>query len=166
MQKNIVIVGAGYAGILTAKKLEKKFKKSDDVNITIIDRNPFHTMLTELHEVAAHRVDESSIRMDLKKIFAKRKVNVEIDEVVEIDFANKTVKGNANSYPYDIVVVASGSKPTFFGVEGAKENSYTLWSYDDAVILRDRIRDTFKEAAGITDLEARKQALTFHVVGA
>ena len=45
---NVVIVGAGYAGILTAKKLAKKFKKNQDVNITIIDKNPFHTMLSEL----------------------------------------------------------------------------------------------------------------------
>jgi NADH dehydrogenase len=62
--KNIVIVGAGYAGVLTAKKLAKKFKKNEDVNITIIDKNPFHTMLTELHEVAANRVDEDSIKIN------------------------------------------------------------------------------------------------------
>lgn len=63
METKIVIVGAGYAGILTAKKLAKRFRKNRDVSITIIDKNPFHTMLTELHEVAAGRVDESSIRI-------------------------------------------------------------------------------------------------------
>ncbi len=166
MKKNIVVVGAGYAGILTAKKLAKKFKKNDDVSITIIDKNPFHTMLTELHEVAAYRVEESSIRMDLKKIFKGRKVDVQLDEVSNIDFENKVVKGKANSYEYDVVVLATGSKPTYFGVEGAKENSYTLWSYDDAVVLRDRIRDVFRTAAGIQDETARRKALTFHVVGA
>ncbi|NCB44732.1 MAG: hypothetical protein EOM59_19245, partial [Clostridia bacterium] len=46
----MVIVGAGYGGILTAKKLAKKFKKNDDVTITLIDKNPYHMMLTELHE--------------------------------------------------------------------------------------------------------------------
>ncbi|NLW14751.1 MAG: FAD-dependent oxidoreductase [Erysipelothrix sp.] len=166
MKKNIVVVGAGYAGILTAKKLAKKFKKQDDVNITIIDKNPFHTMLTELHEVAAYRVDESSIRMDLKKIFANRKVDVKLDEVQNIDFDKKVVTGKAASYEYDVVVLATGSKPTYFGVEGAKENTYTLWSYDDAVKLRDRIRDVFRTAAGVADEAARKEMLTFHVVGA
>lgn len=67
MEKRIVVVGAGYAGILTAKKLAKKFKKHEDVSVTIIDKNPFHTMLTELHEVAANRVDEDSIKISLKK---------------------------------------------------------------------------------------------------
>ena len=38
--KNIVIVGAGYAGVLTAKKLAKRLKKQEDVQITVIDKNP------------------------------------------------------------------------------------------------------------------------------
>lgn len=166
MQKRIVVVGAGYAGILTAKKLAKKFKKDDNVTIKIIDKNPFHTMLTELHEVAANRVEESSIRMDLKKIFARRKVDVVLDEIQSIDFDAKVIKGANEEYAYDHVVIATGSKPTFFGVKGAKENSYTLWSYDDAVILRDRIRDVFRTAAGVSDYDARRKMLTFHVVGA
>ena len=69
MGKNIVIVGAGYSGILVAKKLAKKLKKRkvSDATITLIDKNPFHTMLTELHEVAANRVEEDSIRISLEK---------------------------------------------------------------------------------------------------
>ena len=163
---NVVIVGAGYAGILTAKKLAKKFKKDDSVNITIIDKNPYHTMLTELHEVAACRVDESSIRINLEKVFAGRKVNVVLDSVETIDFDNKTVVGATNSYAYDYVVMAAGSKPTYFGIEGAKEHTHTLWSYDDAVNLRDHIHTTFLEASRATTVEARRHLLTFYVVGA
>ena len=83
MGSKIVIVGAGYSGILTAKKLEKKFRKANnsDVSITIIDKNPFHTMLTELHEVAANRVDEESIKISLKKVFAGRNVDVKLDTI-------------------------------------------------------------------------------------
>ena len=45
--KNIVIVGAGYAGVLTAKKLAKRLKKQENVQITVIDKNPFHTRSEE-----------------------------------------------------------------------------------------------------------------------
>ena len=71
MEKKIVIIGAGYSGILTAKKLAKKLKHND-VSITIIDKNPYHTMLTELHEVAANRVDEESIKISLKNFCRKK----------------------------------------------------------------------------------------------
>lgn len=126
MKQKIVIIGAGYAGILTAKKLAKRFKKSSDVHITIIDKNPFHTMLTELHEVAANRVEEDSIRISLKKVFAGRKVEVILDEVQDIDFEKKNVSGKNSNYEYDYLVLAAGSKPTFFGVEGAQEHSFKL----------------------------------------
>lgn len=166
MEKKIVIVGAGYAGILTAKKLAKRLKKYDDISITVIDKNPFHTMLTELHEVAADRVEEESIKISLKKVFAGRKVEIRLDTVESIDFEQKTVKGEKESYPYDYLVLAAGSKPTFYGTPGAEEFSYKLWSYDDAVILKERILNVFRMACRESNEQERKRLLTFYVVGA
>lgn len=166
MDTKIVVVGAGYSGVLTAKKLAKRFKKDDSVHVTIIDKNPFHTMLTELHEVAANRVDEDSIKMSLKKIFAGRKVNVVLDTVTKIDFAHKTIEGKSGSYSYDYAVIAAGSKPTYFGTPGVEEYSHKLWSYEDAVSLKDHIHNTFRKAACETDMDAKKRMLTFYVVGA
>ena len=166
MSIKIVIVGAGYAGVLTAKKIAKKFKKDNNVLITIIDKNPFHTMLTELHEVAANRVDEDSIKMSLKKIFAGRKVNVVLDTVTKIDFADKVVKGKSGSYDYNYVVISAGSKPTYFGTPGVEQYSHKLWSYEDAVNLKDHIHNTFRKAACETDMDSKKKMLTFYIIGA
>ncbi len=166
MKKKIVILGAGYSGVLTAKKLDKEFKKNNDVSITIIDKNPFHTMLTELHEVAAGRVNEDSIKISLKKIFAGRKVNVVHDTISSVDFEKKKVMGANESYEYDYLVLGSGSKPTDFGIKGVKEHAFMLWSFEDAVILRDRIQEMFRRASIETDPEEKKRLLTFHVIGA
>ncbi len=166
MGKKIVIVGAGYSGILTAKKLAKKFKNNKDVTITIIDKNPFHTMLTELHEVAANRVDEESIKISLKKVFAGRKVEVKLDTVTSVDFNNKVVMGVNENYGYDYLVLCAGSKPTYFGTPGAEEFTFKLWSYEDAVLLKDHIHNMFRKAAKETDPEERKKLLTFYIVGA
>ncbi len=166
MEKRVVIVGAGYAGILTAKKLARKCRKHKDISITIIDKNPFHTMLTELHEVAANRVDEDSIKIDLKKVFAGRRVNVKLDTVTSIDFEKRNVIGENEVYPFDYLVLSAGSKPTFYGVPGAEEFSFKLWSYDDAVILREHIHETFRKASRETNREERRRLLTFYVVGA
>ena len=162
----IVVIGAGYAGVLATKKLEKKLRKkglADATEITIIDKHPYHTMLTELHEVAACRVGEESIKMNLKQIFAGRKVNVVLDEVSNVDFTEKKIQGRNQVYEYDYLVLAAGSKPTYFGVEGAEEHSYSLWSYDDAVKLRDRIHDCFRLAADETDPAKKKELLSFYV---
>lgn len=169
LNKRIVVVGAGYAGILTAKKLAKRVKKlgkSNEVEITIIDKNPFHTMLTELHEVAAWRVEEDSIKISLERVFAGRKVTVATDTIESIDYSGKTVRGKKKEYGYDYLVVATGSQPIYFGVEGAKEHTFTLWSYEDAVILREHIMNMFRGAVKETDAAKRRKMLTFVVVGA
>jgi len=167
--KKIVVLGAGYAGVLIAKKIEKKLKKAkklDGVEITIIDKNPFHTMLTELHEVAAWRVDEENIRLDLKKIFAGRQVNVVQDNIIETDYATNTLIGEGGKYNYDHLVMASGCKTTFWGVKGAEEYSFPLWSFQEAATLRDHIMAMFREASIEKDIERKKELLTFFVVGA
>lgn len=166
MGTKIVIIGAGYAGILTAKKLEKKFRKNDDVSITVVDKNPFHALLTELHEVAANRVDEDSIRVSLKKVFAGRKVDVKLDTITSFDFDNKKAIGKDETYDYDYLVLSAGSKPTFFGVPGAEEHSFKLWSYDDAVIIRHHLINLFRRACRISDREERRKLLSIFIVGA
>lgn len=123
-------------------------------------------MLTELHEVAANRVDENSIRISLDKVFAGRKVDVKLDTVTNVDFESKTVIGENESYKYDYLVLSAGSKPTFFGVPGAEEHSYKLCSYEDAVVLKNHIENTFRKAACEPNAEVRKKLLSFYVVGA
>jgi len=164
-QKNIVVLGAGYGGILTAKKLARKFKKNESIKITVIDKNTYHTMLTELHEVAANRVSEEAIRIDLDKVFYGRNIDIVLDEIENIDFDNKLLKGHLKDYSYDYLVMGTGSKPTFFGCKGAEENALTLWSYEDALKIKYRILDAFQKASVAKRPEERKHLLTFVVIG-
>ncbi|MEV2605759.1 FAD-dependent oxidoreductase [Paenibacillus larvae] len=164
--KKIIVLGGGYGGVLTAKKLAKKFKKDSNVEITLIDKLPYHTLLTELHEVAAYRTDEDAVKVDLKKIFAGKKVDVVMDEITNINFAEKTLHSETASYTYDYLVIGTGCKPTFFGIPGAEENSFTLWSHEDAVRLKQQFRTMFSEAAKTADKQKRADMLSFVVVGA
>lgn len=164
--KRIIVLGGGYGGIIAAKKLGKLFKKDDSVEITLIDKKPYHTMLTELHEVAADRVPEDSIRIEFSKVFAKRKVNVVLDEITDIDFKGNTLKSEKSNYKYDYLVLGTGCKPTYFGVPGAEEYTKKLWSYEDAVELKEHILHMFREAVKENDPEKRRKMLSFVVVGA
>ncbi len=122
-------------------------------------------MLTELHEVAANRVPEDAIRIDLNKVFAHRNINVVMDEVTNVDFDNKKIISEKHEYEYDYLVLGTGSKPTFYGVEGAKEHTYKLWSYDDAVLLNEQILKMFRLASMERNHYERSKMLTFVVVG-
>ncbi|GIO37926.1 NADH dehydrogenase [Paenibacillus antibioticophila] len=164
--KKIVVLGGGYGGVVTSKHLAKLFKKDKDVSIQLIDRNPYHTLLTELHEVAANRAPEDSVKIELTKIFAGQKVDVVLDSIDNIDFASKELRSAKSTYKYDYLVIGTGCKPTFFGIPGAEEHSLTLWSYEDAVRLKEQIRDKFGKAAKETDPVKRSKMLSFVVVGA
>lgn len=165
MSTKIVILGAGYAGVHAAKKLSKKYKKNNEVEITLIDKNPYHTLMTELHEVAGGRVPEESVKVDLYRIFNRTKVNVVVDYIENVDSDNNVVKTKQGEYSYDYLIIGVGSEPAFFGVEGVKENGFTLWSLEDALKIKAHIKDRVKEASYERDEQERKKMLTFVVAG-
>ncbi len=164
--KNIVILGGGYGGIEAAKQFHKKYKKNKEINITLIDKNPYHTLMTELHEVAGSRVDPESVQVSYEKIFGGKQVNVIHDTVTDIDFNANKLLSETDEYPYDYLVLGVGAEPEYYGIAGVKEHSFKLWSLDDALKLRRHINDQFRHAAGERDSKKRKKMLTFAVAGA
>ncbi|MGL4774425.1 MAG: FAD-dependent oxidoreductase [Clostridium sp.] len=164
-KKKILILGAGYGGVHVAKKLAKKYKKNDDIEITLIDKNSFHTLMTELHEVAGGRVHPESVQVELAKIFGKTKVNVVKDYIENVDTDKKVVKTTNGEFAYDYLVVGTGSEPAFFGVPGVKENGFTLWSFEDAMRIRKHIQNMFELAAFERSEAKRREMLTFVVAG-
>lgn len=165
MSTKIVILGAGYAGVHAAKKLAKKYKKNNDVEITLIDKNPYHTLMTELHEVAGGRVPEESVKVELSRIFHRTKVKVVVDFIENVDTDNNLVTTKQGEYKYDYLMVGIGSEPAFFGVPGVKENGFTLWSLEDALKIKKHIKNRVKEASFERNSEKRKRMLTFVVAG-
>ena len=161
----ILVLGAGYGGVHAAKKLAKKYKKNNDVEITLIDKNPYHTLMTELHEVAGGRVHPESVQVELCKIFGKSKVNVVTDFIEKVDTDKKVVKTTHGDYSYDYLIIGTGSEPAFFGVPGVKENGFTLWSFEDALRIRHHIQDMFAKASLERNAGKRKEMLTFIVAG-
>jgi NADH dehydrogenase len=120
METKIVVLGGGYAGVLTAKKLEKRFRHGKEVKITLIKKTNYHIMLTELHEVAARRVEEDSIRVSLRRVFSGRRVRVVTDTIFSVDYENKILRGAAGDYAYDFLVLATGSQSAFFASKAEK----------------------------------------------
>ena len=164
-KEKVIVIGAGYSGVAATKLLSKKLKGTD-TQITLIDRHSYHTMMTELHEVAGGRVEPTAIQYDLQRLFCRNK-NVEIvtDTVVAIDKENKVVKTKLGEYSFDHLIIGMGGEPNDFGTPGVKENGFTLWSFEDALRIRKHIEAIVEQAAIEPDPEKRKAMLTFVVCG-
>ena len=164
--KKILILGGGYGGVWAGKILEKHFRKNQDVQITLVDRKPFHTLMTELHEVAGWRTEPESVQVNFRKIFGAKRIDVVLDDIQSVDFKARKAAGKARSYDFDYIIVGAGGEPEYFNIPGVKDNSFSLWSFDDAMKIRHHVEDIFARAAEETDPAARKRMLTFAVAGA
>ncbi len=168
-KQQIVIVGGGYAGVLTAKKLIKKLKKeikADTVEITLVDRQPYHTLMTELHEAAFDRTNSEAIKVYHKKIFNEKYINLMLANVEEINYEQKIINTDNGQVKYDYLVEATGAKVTHFGIEGAEEHTIPMWSFDDTRIAMQHVLEVFDKAEKTSNPDLRKELLTFVVAGA
>ncbi|MDF7641285.1 NAD(P)/FAD-dependent oxidoreductase [Bifidobacterium sp. ESL0784] len=138
----IVILGAGYGGMRTAKQLAKV--NNLDVEIVLVNKNPYHYQSTELHEVAAGTKEPDQITFDVRKA-VDPKVKVIIDEVTKVDQDAKKVElKNGEPLTYDYLVNALGFESETFGIKGADENGWPILDINTAVAARKHLEDTLK----------------------
>ena len=172
-QTRIVVLGGGYGGVEAAKSLHRTLKKRRDIEIVLVDKNPYHTFMTELHEVAGGRVEPGAVAISFRKIFGGKKVTLVTDRITTIDFKARKLVGGSGEYPYDYLVIGVGAEPEFYDIPGIKEHSFTLWSLGEAVAINRHIHDTVtlaskrersREAGGAPDL--RHRGGRFHGHGA
>ena len=100
-KKRILILGGGYGGVWAGKILEKRFRKRADVEITLVDQKPFHTLMTELHEVAGWRAEPDSVQVSFRKIFGAKRIECVVDTIRKVDFEAKVAHSAAHEYPFD-----------------------------------------------------------------
>lgn len=156
----VVIVGAGFGGLWAARGLANR-----PVDVTLIDRNNYHTFFPLLYQVAAAELVPTDIAHPVRSIFRRApNVTVRMVEMTGLDLDARSVVTDQGGIGYDYLVLALGSEPNFFGVEGAAEHSFPLRWMDDAVPLRHHVLTCF-EAAVTASGPRRKRLLTFVVVG-
>ena len=158
----VVIVGGGFAGLGCAQKLADH----DDVHVTLIDRNNYHQFQPLLYQVATSLLSPTDIAHSLRDVFADQEnVDVHLAEITGVDTANRTVTTHdGESWTGDVLVLAAGSQPNFFGTPGAAEYAFPLYSLDNATRLRSRILGLFEQVDRDPSLVDRG-ALNIVVVG-
>ena len=161
----VVIVGAGFSGLWAARHLSKGSSR-DSVDVTLIDRNNYHTFSPLLYQVAAAEIDISAIAYPIRGIFRDApNVRTLMGEVTDIDVRERLVLADGLLLPYDQLVLAPGSRTAFYGIPGAAENAFSLKSLEDAIKLRGHILACFERAA-LEGETVSDGLLTFAIVGA
>ncbi|MCZ8522094.1 MULTISPECIES: NAD(P)/FAD-dependent oxidoreductase [Paenibacillus] len=139
MSKQILILGGGYGGLLSATTL-RKYMSAEEATITVINKTPAHQIITELHRLAAGNVVEKNVALPLEKLLRGQEVDLRIDAVEKIELEQKQVLlASGKTLSYDILVIALGSETAYFGIPGLQEHSFTLKSVADANRLRTHV---------------------------
>jgi NADH dehydrogenase len=144
-KKKIVILGAGVAGLRVAKNLQGRIS-NPKWEVILIDENEYHQYLYKIHEVCNLKYEEKDIIVPIDKLIDLDKITFKKMTVIDVDVEKNMIKTNLGDHEYHILVVALGSHPTYFRIEGLEENSLTLGSYNEAKQIRERIKDLFQEA--------------------
>ncbi|MGM9929126.1 MAG: NAD(P)/FAD-dependent oxidoreductase [Bacillus sp. (in: firmicutes)] len=132
MSKEIVILGAGYGGLLTALTVRKYYSK-EQAKVTVVNQYPTHQIITELHRLAAGNLSEQNVAMPLDKLFKGKDIDLIISKVDTFSVDKKEVKlASGKVLSYDALIVGLGSKTAFFGIPGLEENSMVLKSAEEA----------------------------------
>ncbi|WP_276356759.1 NAD(P)/FAD-dependent oxidoreductase [Cohnella caldifontis] len=141
MNRRVVILGAGYGGLLTALTIRKHLR-AEEAPITLVNRVPTHQLVTELHRLTAGNIREQALALPLEKLLKGKGVDLRIGGVESIEPDLKRVRLTEGSVlAYDTLVVALGSETAFFGIPGLRENSFTLKSVEDAKRIREHIEE-------------------------
>ncbi len=160
--KRVVIVGAGFGGLWTARGLVGV----DGVEITVVDRRNHHLFQPLLYQVAMAGLSPAEIATPIRSLFAEqRNVFVRQEQVEAIDLHQRRVETDAVSLEYDALVVATGARHAYFGNEGWEEHAPGLKTLEEATELRRRVLRAYERAELEPDPERRKALLTFAVVG-
>lgn len=162
MEQRIVIVGAGFAGIEVAKSLGRA-----GLEVLLIDRNNHHLFQPLLYQVATAALSAAEIAEPVRKLVRRyQSVSVWFGDVTDIDTDRREViLADGAQLGYGTLVLAPGSRPSYFGHDEWEDRAPGLKTITDATRIRSRLLLSFEAAERATDPEARRRLTTFVVIG-
>jgi NADH dehydrogenase len=157
----IVVLGAGYAGLMTVVGLQKKLNYNE-ADVTLVNQNDYHYITTLLHEPAAGTQPADHARIAIRDIIDEKKVKFIQDQVTAIKLDQKEVHlANNEPLSYDYLVVGLGSAPETFGIRGLLENAMFIRNINSVRMINQHIEYMFSKYHN----EGQRQDLITIVVG-
>ncbi len=157
----VLVVGAGFGGLEATKHLGNK-----PVGVTLIDRTNYHLFQPLLYQVATAALSPADIAAPVRAVVTKyENIDVILAEVQSVDLTARLVRTGERSYHYDYLVLATGSRHSYFGHDEWEKLAPGLKSLEDAIEVRRRILMAFELAERTDDPAVRAAAMTFVIIG-
>ncbi len=159
----VIIVGGGFGGINVAKSLKKA-----KLDILLIDRTNHHLFQPLLYQVATASLSPANIATPIREILRRQSnATVIMGEVVDVDKINKKViMGNGETYPFDILILATGAHHSYFGHDEWSKLAPGLKTLNDALNIREQILLAFERAERCDSIIEAEKHLRFAIIGA
>jgi NADH dehydrogenase len=142
MPVKVVIIGAGFAGLRLARKLNNK----PGFEVLLIDKFNYHQFQPLFYQVATAALDASNISFPLRKAFHKSKnVRIRVEQVKKVLPAESIVVTDSEQLHYDILVLATGADTNFFGNQNVARNAFPMKSTVEALMIRHRLVQNFED---------------------
>jgi NADH:ubiquinone reductase (H+-translocating) len=162
MPYKIVIVGAGFAGLRLARKLNNH----PGFDVLLIDRFNYHQFQPLFYQVATAALDASNISFPLRKAFHKSKnVRIRVESVQQVVPAENKIITDTEEITYDFLVLATGADTNFFGNQKMAEQTFPMKSTVEALQIRHRLIQNFEDALLVKTEEEKQRLMDIVVVG-
>ncbi|MBV9506553.1 MAG: NAD(P)/FAD-dependent oxidoreductase [Acidobacteriia bacterium] len=158
----VIILGGGFGGLYAARAM-----RNAPVELKLIDRRNFHLFQPLLYQVATGSLSPGEICAPLRGILSRqRNTQVLLGEAVDIDPHARTIQLlDGGVFPYDSLIVSTGSQTSYFGKDQWRTWAPSLKSVEEATAIRHKILYAFEAAERETDPAARAAWMTFVIVG-
>ncbi len=164
-REHVVIVGGGFGGLATARRLTDRSNPEIPVDVTLIDRRNHHTFQPLLYQVATAGLQAQDIGVSLRATLRHRGVRVRLGDVVGVDTeAHEVELDGGERIGYDRLVLAAGAVTQDLGIEGVADHAFELKSIPDATRVRNHVLRRF-EAASADPARQDDGTLCFVVAG-
>lgn len=163
----IVILGAGYAGLRAAIDLDRLLRDRGRAGeVTLVDQFPYHQLVQLLHQAAAASIYSREATYELVPLLSRGGVRFVQGRVAAIAPLERQVSlADGRALPYDRLVLALGAETAYGGVPGAREHTLPLRTLEHALRIRDHLVRCFEAAAKSGDPKAQRVLMTTAIVG-
>ena len=139
----VVVLGCGFGGLGVCHSLRRA-----DADITLLDKHDYHTFQPLLYQVASASLEPEVVGHPIRDLLRDHdNFRFHQTTVTGIDLSQKQVSAEGMAtIPYDYLVIALGTQVNYFGVEGASEHAFPLYTLPDAVRLKSHLLQLLEAA--------------------